>query len=316
MNGLISITENVAYIQEAIRDASIGLGSGVWSKSRVIVMIAIIIFMYKEAFLILASGGKEKIEPLKHIVKPFFYVLVFIIWSSVLTFIVNQSNYLGRILINNNAANTYSNEMEKLFQLIEFHITAEMTSNSILNIMGAGVSKILGMYILMGLKELGLLLDKNFIMLFAAYSQIMLEILKIVSPIALALSFIPSLKNTLTTWFKSFISVNLWFGTAALIFNLINALSLAYFKHNLSSVEFGDNLDFTVGLKVGLVFVMLSIFKGVMMFKVPQIVSMFIGNSSSGGMFGAAFAPIMIGMGVAKAGASAGKTALSGFKAK
>jgi len=312
----LSIDSNIAGIKNAISSAvDNGAFGSVYRYSTNIVFIVLFLYLFYETFKLVISGGKEPIDPMKHFVKPLGFLALFYFWNNILYLINYFSFGMGQSLLSGANIESYANEMNNLLITSKVKILKDFNTFNILDVFKA-LDKFKQIMLIEWFSEIGMYLDKMFIYLFAAYAQIMIELLKIVSPIALALSFIPSLKSIFTTWLKSFISVNLWFGVAALIFTMINKMGSYYFKFEIGQASGLDDFDFFFAWRVGLLFVALGIFKGIMMFKVPQIISMFIGGGSSGGMFGAAFAPVMMSLAAAKGAASLSTKAVSGFKSK
>jgi len=320
----LSILVKTEKAQQAVKDAidSIAEINNIFNGVGYIVGIALFIYLTKDMFTLLINGGKESIDPMKNIVTPLFFVFAFFLFPTILDFITISTNQLGKLFLNPDLDEKAANQMHLLLYEMRMDIIKEFSkAEGFFDKLSAlSFQKFFVSIILESFSDLGLWLDKMFIILFATYTQIMIEILKVVGSIALALSFLPGMKNTFLTWLKSFISVNLWFGIAALIFRLINAMSFTYFESQFGMGEIASDpafYSFGNALLVGFTFIGLGIFKGIMMFKVPQIVSMFIGSTPSGGMFASAFAPVMVGLAAMKGVTAAAKSATSGsFKSK
>lgn len=310
---LLNHLETVNLIQDTITESlkKSPEFSNIYNGVIYIVGFALFIYLTKETFTLLVKSGREPIEPIKHIITPLFWVALYFAFPAILDLIVSLSSRLGELFLKPKFDEEYVTKVTTLFNDIRLQLLKDKTVwDMVLSSVSFALDKSILLYIVEGLLNIGLVLDEIFIYLFAAYSQIMIEVLKIVAPISLVLSFIPNLKNIFITWLKSFISVNLWFGVAALIFRLINNVSLKYFEYRFNDMDTG-HFSISSAYFLGFTFIGLGIFKGIMMFKVPQIVSMFIGSNSSGGMFGAAFAPLMVGMAVAKGAASVGKSVVT-----
>lgn len=180
-------------------------------------------------------------------------------------------------------------------------------------------------YLLTVFAELGMTIQNLVGILFFAYASVVLLILKITGGIAIVLAIIPSMQQSFTSWLKNFVAVHLWFAVAGLIFYVVDLIylgtvdamglnishldmssissSIHTLKNKASKTDLFDEYIGMFRVKVW-IFMAFGILKGILMFKVPNIVSMFVGSSqSSGGMFGAAFTPVSM------AGKAAGGTA-------
>ncbi len=315
----INLPNLISTIKIAIDSAvdEQALMGNVLSSLKIVFVFAFIIIFFMPLFNALISNEPLKMKEM--VVKPAFYSLVFFYWQKILLIITTFTGHLGQTLINASNYDGLDTQVTNQINLILLQSKAQSETllNKFLSNVTMGMTDIqqaIGEFFLQIMLSIGKFLDYAFIVLFTAYAEIILMILIIVSPIALVLTFFKGLNNTFISWLKSFISVNLWVGTASLIFVIINKLSLAFFQYVYESNTVGNNnpQGIYIAYQLAIVFVALGIFKGIMMFKVPGIISMFIGSSPSGGMFASAFAPIMVGLGVAKMGASAISKGMSG----
>jgi len=165
------------------------------------------------------------------------------------------------------------------------------------------------------LADLGITIQNLVSILFFAYAKLILELLKIVGGIALILSLFPNMQQSFFSWLKNFIAVHMWFPIAVLIFYVIDLMYLkaidiwglneiSNVNSNFAGIKVADDFETQMSnfRSMAWIYIGFGIFKGILMFKIPNIVSMFVGSSSSsGGMFAAAFTPAkMAGGGVGK----------------
>jgi len=312
----MSILEEVRKWQNVIKEAIDGSTefNNIWFGVGFIIGFALFIFLIKDIFTLLAKG--ESIDPIKHIATPLFFVLIYVLFNEIIDFITSMTNRLGELFLTPSLDENAADKMNELLAEIKTTMAKrDFTKEGFFENLSNNMKASFTLGFIESMQKAGLWLDEIFISLFAAYTQIMIELLKIVAPISFALSFLPGLKSTFLTWLKSFISVNLWFGVAALIFRLVNSMSFSYFDYKYGNITDTSEYTYGMAITIGLTFIGLGIFKGILMFKTPQVVAMFTGSSASGSLFGSALAPALVGLGAAKLAAKPlGNAAKAGAK--
>lgn len=279
--------------------------------------IAIIFAMaLKTALEVVSSGGTRPLEPYKDIVLPLIYLGVLFFWLDILSLIETLILYI-RESINNGVTLGNVTGREKFNEIMDALMAksnAKSLAEKIITLDTTSVFPI-RIWIYQMLQSLGLFIDQIALTFFYGFSQTILVLLKLTGIIAVVLSFTGKI-NSFITWIKNFISVHLWLVMAYMVFFIVDQLYVIFIREeNLILSGVPDSvLNSLIGHQL-FVFIGFGILKLVLMFKVPHIVSMFIGSSSGGsGMFGVMFAPVKIGMDGAKAAASGGKSLVSKFK--
>ncbi len=279
-------------------------------------IVVIFVIALKAAFEVLSSGGTKAIDPYKDIAKPLFYLFVLYFWLDILMALDTTISYISASI--NNAVSLGNESGGAKFQAMMDALMAKSNAKTLSEkIITLDTSSIfpIRIWVLEMLQWFGESLDELVLTFFYGFSQTILLLLKMTGIIAVVLSFTGEI-DAFKTWLKNYISVKLWLVIAFMVFYIVDQLYLVYLEQEQIVVD--EIPDALVGGLIGhqmFVFIGFGLLKLILMFKVPQIVSMFIGSSSGGGgMFGVMFAPLKLGMQGAKAAASGGKSMASKFK--
>lgn len=297
-------------------DTDGGVISNIYLSIKWLGMAVLFVLAIKAAIEVVSSGGGKAIDPFKDIVTPMFYMFVLYFWLDILMMFDTVAGFISAAI---NKSVTIGNQSGKdKFQEIINALMAQSDAKTLFEkIATMDISSIIPIhiYFLKTLQWISVSIDELVMTLFYGYSQIILTLLKMTGIIALILSFTGQF-DSFKTWLKNFISVKLWLVIAFMVFYMVDQLYIYYIQ--ISNIVFSAIPDASLfGMMVQqiAIFTAFGILKLVLMFKVPQIVSMFIGSSSgSGGVFGVMFAPVKIGMEAGKAAATGGKSMVSKFK--
>ena len=293
-----------------------GVVSSIYLSIKWLGLAVLFILAIKAAIEVVSSGGGKAIDPFKDIVTPMFFMAVLYFWIDILMMFDTVAGFISSA-INKSVALGNQTGKDKFEEIINALMAQSDAKTLFEKITTLDISSIIPIhiYFLKTLQWISISLDEMVLTLFYGYSQIILTILKMTGIIALILSFTGQF-DSFKTWLKNFISVKLWLVVAFMVFFLVDQLYIYYIQ--ISNIVFSSIPDASLfGMMVQqiVIFTAFGILKLVLMFKVPQIVSMFIGSSSgSGGMFGVMFAPVKIGMEGAKAAVSGGKSMAKNFK--
>lgn len=268
------------------------------------------------AWKTVASGGTEAIDPGKDVALPILYALVLVFWLDILAILDVAIGYIAAS-INEGVKVGNATGLSKFNEMMDALMAKSNAKTLAEKLITLDVSSVFPIHkwVLEMLYGLGQFLDNVALTFFYGFSQTILMLLKITGIIAVVLSFTGKFSSFIT-WLKNYISVQLWMVMAYMVFYIVDQLYLVYLEQEnivLENIPDAALLGLT-GHQI-FVFIAFGILKLVLMFKIPHIVSMFIGSSSGGGsMFGVMFAPVKIGADGAKAAISGGQSLMSKFK--
>lgn len=155
------------------------------------------------------------------------------------------------------------------------------------------------------------------VMLFNAFSYIWINLLRIGGIIALALYFFPTFKGTFTNWLRTYISVYLWIPIGSIMIYVSDQIFLEIVG-KIGSVSLpGDLAGVDPATITKMTFLVISavattILKLILLSKVPNVISYWLGGGNSGDMFSAAPTMVMMSTSVAGSAANAGGQVAAG----
>lgn len=144
-------------------------------------------------------------------------------------------------------------------------------------------------------------IDTGVYIIFYTMVKIWVSILAILAPISLVLSFFTKLKDSIDTWLRNYIQVNLWTVVMLVMLYISDTVYIALSEYMVIIDQVIFEAEGGMGAIGKAMWIIVSyvpflILKIILVFKIPQLVGMIIGGSSggSGGLFMAAFAPIKV----------------------
>ncbi len=142
------------------------------------------------------------------------------------------------------------------------------------------------------------------VLLFNAFAYTWINLLRMGGILALALYFFPTFKSTFTNWLRAYISVYLWIPLGSIMIYVSDQIFLKI-VNKVGSIELPFNASAPMGIdpesQMRMAFIVISalattILKLVLLSKVPNIISYWLGGGNSGDMFSSA--PAAAGMAV------------------
>ncbi|PWN62410.1 hypothetical protein C1631_022865 [Chryseobacterium phosphatilyticum] len=157
------------------------------------------------------------------------------------------------------------------------------------------------------------------VMLFNAFSYIWINLLRIGGIVALALYFFPTFKGTFTNWLRTYISVYLWIPIGSIMIYVSDQIFLEIVSKvgNFSMPGFAPGVVMDPETIMKMTFLVISavattILKLILLSKVPNVISYWLGGGNSGDMFSAAPTMVMMSTSVAGSAANAGGQVAAG----